>query len=189
MRIGPKKKKNNHKHLFCLSHKTWTSGHTVSGEIIFFFIEVIQTKKAWDKGQDYMITIFVTHEWMDLSGNQRWMAVDTVTWRNPMRHLVEAQDTGNKVPTLYTSILPWWLGGKQSACQRRRHRFHPPVRKIPWRRKWQPTPVFLPGKSHGQRSLAGYSPGGHKRVGHDLATKQYENKRYWQAQIIKSNQS
>ena len=32
------------------------------------------------------------------------------------------------------------------------------VRKIPWRRKWQPTSVFLPGKSHGQRSLAGYSP-------------------------------
>ena len=36
----------------------------------------------------------------------------------------------------------------------------------PWRRKWQPTPVFLPGKSHGQRSLAGYSPR-HRRVGHD----------------------
>ena len=44
------------------------------------------------------------------------------------------------------------------------------IRKIPWRRKWQPTPVFLPGKSHGQRSLAGYSPQGLKRVGHDLAT-------------------
>ena len=36
------------------------------------------------------------------------------------------------------------------------------VRKIPWRRKWQPTPVFLPGKSHGWRSLAGYSPWGCK---------------------------
>ena len=34
--------------------------------------------------------------------------------------------------------------------------------KIPWRRKWQPTPVFLPGESHGQRSLAGYSPWGRK---------------------------
>ena len=43
---------------------------------------------------------------------------------------------------------------------------------IAWRRKWQPTPVFLPGKSHGQRSLASYSPWGHKRVGHNLATKQ-----------------
>ena len=38
----------------------------------------------------------------------------------------------------------------------------PWVGKIPWRRKWQPTPVFLLGKSHGQRSLAGYSPWGHK---------------------------
>ena len=40
----------------------------------------------------------------------------------------------------------------------------------PWRRKWQPTPVLLPGKSHGQKNLAGYSPWGHKRVGHDWAT-------------------
>ena len=40
----------------------------------------------------------------------------------------------------------------------KRHRFDPWVRKTPWRRKWQPTPVFLPGESHGQRSLAGYSP-------------------------------
>ena len=36
------------------------------------------------------------------------------------------------------------------------------VGKIPWRRKWQPTPVFLPGEPHGQRSLVGYSPWGHK---------------------------
>ena len=49
--------------------------------------------------------------------------------------------------------------------------------KIPWRRKWQPTPVLLPGKSHGQRSLAGYSPGGWQRVrGHDLATVQQQQK-------------
>ena len=36
------------------------------------------------------------------------------------------------------------------------------VRKIPWRKTWQPTPVFLPGESHGQRSMAGYSLQGHK---------------------------
>ena len=41
----------------------------------------------------------------------------------------------------------------------------------PCRRKWQPTPVFLPGKSHGQRSQAGYGPWGHKRVRHNIATK------------------
>ena len=44
----------------------------------------------------------------------------------------------------------------------RRRRFNPWVGKIPWRRRWQSTPVFLPGKSHGQRSLAGYSPWGRK---------------------------
>jgi len=60
-----------------------------------------------------------------------------------------------------------WLSGKESACQcrrHRRHRFNPWVRKISWRRKWQPTPVFLPGKSHGQRSLVGYSPWGLKEL-------------------------
>ena len=46
------------------------------------------------------------------------------------------------------------------------------VEKIPWRRKWQPTPVFLLGKSHGQRSLADYSPRGYKRIRHNSATKQ-----------------
>ena len=58
--------------------------------------------------------------------------------------------------------LPWWLSVKESACQCRRYGIHPWFRKIPWRREWQLTPVFLPGKSHGQRRLAGYSPWGHK---------------------------
>ena len=44
---------------------------------------------------------------------------------------------------------------------------------VSWRRKWQPTPVFLPGKSYGQGSLVGYSPWGRKRVGHELATTTY----------------
>ena len=47
---------------------------------------------------------------------------------------------------------------------RKRHGFDPWVKKIPWTRKWQTTPVFLPGKSHGQRSLVGYSPWGHKEL-------------------------
>ena len=67
--------------------------------------------------------------------------------------------------------LPWWLSGKESTCQCRKHRFNPWVRKISWRGKWQPTPVFLPGKSHGQRSLVGCSPWV-TRVGHNLVTKQ-----------------
>ena len=48
-------------------------------------------------------------------------------------------------------------------CRSRRRRgFYPWVGKIPWVRKWQPTPVFLPGKFHGQKSWVGYSPRGHK---------------------------
>ena len=53
----------------------------------------------------------------------------------------------------------WWLSGEESTCQCRRHRFDAWVGKIPWRRKWQPTPVFLLGKSHGQGSLVGWGPG------------------------------
>ena len=53
--------------------------------------------------------------------------------------------------------LSSWLSGKESVCQCRRRRFNPCVRKIPWRRKWQPIPLSLPEKSHGQRNLAGYS--------------------------------
>ena len=59
-------------------------------------------------------------------------------------------------------MLPRWLSGKESACQHRTQGFHPWVRKTPWSRKWQPTPVFLPGEFYGQRSLVGYSPWGCK---------------------------
>ena len=61
--------------------------------------------------------------------------------------------------------FPGGASGKEPASQCRRHkrlRFNPWVRKIPWRRPWQPTPVFLPGESHGQRSMVGHSPWGRK---------------------------
>ena len=65
---------------------------------------------------------------------------------------------------LYINMyIPRWLSGKEPACQCRRHsrfRFNPWVRRISWSSKWQPALVFLPGKSHGHRSLMGYSPWG-----------------------------
>ena len=64
-----------------------------------------------------------------------------------------------------SSGLPRCQSGKESICQCRRHKrceFDLWVGKIPWSRKWQPTPKFLPGKFHGQRSLVGYSPWGLK---------------------------
>ena len=64
-------------------------------------------------------------------------------------------------------MLPRWSSGKASTCQCRRGWFDPWVGKMPWRRKWQPTPAFLPGKFHGQRSLVDYSPWGRKELGHD----------------------
>ena len=60
--------------------------------------------------------------------------------------------------------LPWWLRQKSICLQCGRPRFDPWVGKILWRRKWQPTPVLLPGKSHGWRSVVGYSPWGHKEL-------------------------
>ena len=61
--------------------------------------------------------------------------------------------------------FPGGASGKEPACQcrrRKRHRFNPWVGKIPWRRAWQCTLVFLPEESHGQRSLVSYSTEGCK---------------------------
>ena len=61
-----------------------------------------------------------------------------------------------------TGLFSGGSDGKEPTCQYRRPGFDPWIRKIPWRRKWQPTPVFLPGESHGQRKLVGYSRWGCK---------------------------
>ena len=60
--------------------------------------------------------------------------------------------------------FPAGSDGKQSACNAGDLGSIPGAGKIPWRRKWQPTPVSLPGKSHGWRSLVGYSPQSHKEL-------------------------
>ena len=64
------------------------------------------------------------------------------------------------IPTTFLSGIPWWLRGKESTCQCWRCRFNSWVGKIPWKRKQQPTPVFLPEKFHEQRSLVDCSPWG-----------------------------
>ena len=65
-----------------------------------------------------------------------------------------------------TTGFPGGSDGQQSACKVK----NPWVRKTPWRKKWQPTPVFLPGEFQGQRSLASYSPRGHKESEMTLIT-------------------
>ena len=103
-------------------------------------------------------------------------------WRYEMNHL-DTLSTPLKLtlqlPSYFSefskqpSLDSLFLLDKKPACQCRGHkrcRFDPWVRKIPWRRKSQPTPVFLPGESHAQRSLADYSRKGHKESGMTEAT-------------------
>ena len=66
--------------------------------------------------------------------------------------------TNDLINRAYVMGLPWWFRWQKICLQCGRPRLDPWVGKIPWRRKWLPIPVFLPGASHGQRSLAGYSP-------------------------------
>ena len=79
--------------------------------------------------------------------------------------------------TLYNVIyilyygLPWWLSGKASARQKQEMWIQSLGRKIPWRRKWQNTSVFFPGKSQGQRSLGGPQSMKYKRVRPCIVTK------------------
>ena len=129
---------------------------------------------AWEPGQ---LQEYVQKSWVELLGAAQactlgWLRSHLV----PNSAQVELMLQG--LPWWSYSVLPlqgagvWslvrevrafrWLSGKESACQCRGHVFNPWVRKNPWRRKWQPTSVFLPGKSHRERRLVGYSLWGHK---------------------------
>ena len=93
-----------------------------------------------------------------------------LAWRIPWTLVFGVAKSGTRLsdfhfPFVRVSLyqdFPAGSDGKIVCLQCRRPRFDPWVGKIPWRRKWQPTPVFLPGKFHGQRSLVGYSPWGRK---------------------------
>ena len=71
----------------------------------------------------------------------------------------------------WNELSSLWLSSKESTCQYKRYKPYPWVGKIPWKRKWQPTLIFFPNKSHGQRCLKA-SVHVVARVGHDLMTKQ-----------------
>ena len=77
--------------------------------------------------------------------------------------------------------LPWWLSAKESACSAgdKEMQVQSLGQEDPWRRKWQPTPVFLPGRFHGQKSLAGYSPQGHKESDTTEHTHTMVDKTHW----------
>ena len=85
------------------------------------------------------------------------------SWSIPIKSYLGIIITEQNISVIKYS-LPRWLSGKEPACQYRKWRFDLWIGKMSWKRKWQPTPVFLPGKSHGQKSLLGYSPGGCKEL-------------------------
>ena len=73
--------------------------------------------------------------------------MDGGVWWSTVHGVAKESDTTERLHFhIHTLGLPWWLSGKESTCQCRRHRFNSWVRKLPWRRKWQPPPVYLPGK-------------------------------------------
>ena len=100
------------------------------------------TPPSWNK-QKYLRALL----------NVPWRATGSPVEKHCSRYTLPI--FGNKIFWLHL-----WLSGKEPACQCRKHKrrgFNPWVGKIPWGRKRQPTPVFLPGESHGLRSLVGYT--------------------------------
>ena len=99
----------------------------------------------------------------DMSLGELWeLVMDREAWRAVIHGVAKSRTRlRNWTEMKLWKGLPWWLSGWRIFLQCSKHKrcwFDPWFRKIPWRRKWQPTPVFLPGKLHGQSSLAGYSP-------------------------------
>ena len=117
-----------------------------------------------------------------------WEVVEDQTRKDPaengnetsLNSFRQGQDTIKFFILKWSSQGIWGFrggaSGKEPTCQSRRskrHGFSPWVRKIPWRRAWQPTPVFLLRESHRQRSLVGYSPWGHTELDMKQLSMQY----------------
>ena len=113
----------------------------------------------WPKYWSFSFSISPSNEYSGLISFFRMDWLDLIAVQGTLKNLLQHH-------SLKASVLQhlafFGSEGKASAFNAGRSGFDPWVRKILWRRKWQPTPVPLPGKSHRRRSPAGYSPWGHK---------------------------
>ena len=140
----------------------WTSGA--------WMIKLLNKKKKKNPQEtisvaDGLIESFLWHQcpppwklsqWCVMDQRWDWKGSIVTAWFLPRTHVF--------LILILPPWLPRWWSGKESACHCRRQEFDPWVGKIPWWRKWQSTPVFLPGGFHGQRSLVGYGPWGCKEL-------------------------
>ena len=143
--------------LFFMSSFYWKYLQIISGN---FFRNLLQNK--------HLLNIFSVLN--AALRQQRWTDENILTIQD--NHTSVSQNWESPKHVLASPVALLLPGKKESSCQCWIHGFNPRIRKIPWGRKWQPIPVFLTGKSHGQRSLAGYSSGGCKRIRYNLMTKQ-----------------
>ena len=106
------------------------------------------------------IRVFSNESALHIRWPKYWSShYEFLLWIPTVTFLTERKFRGDSLPT--------WLSGQESACQGRRCRrrgFNLWVGKIPWKRAWQPAPVFLCGEPHGQRSLVGHSPWDHEEL-------------------------
>ena len=136
-------------HQIPIQERHHVSLHEVHGKSLFALV-----KREGLQGLSVVVKLCENHT--VVASDQRTRRVAIILWWRQSGKMA------------FFHVLPRHLGfpggsdGKESAWQCRRCRFNPWVGKISWRWKWQPTPVLLPGKSHGQRSLTGYGPWGCK---------------------------
>ena len=132
------------------------------------FLKLRKIKGRRRTGQQRMRWLDGITNSMDMSLSKLWeLVMDREAWRASVHRVAKSQTRLSDwtTTTIIHMGLPRWCSDTEPAyqCRRlRRHRLDPWVGKTPWRKKWQPTPLFLPEKFHRQRSLMGYSPWGCK---------------------------
>ena len=118
---------------------------------------VVQTAGGASRGDRRKFKFLFSSTWTWTSRCSSWFQKRQRNQRSNCQHLLD-HGKSKRVPDLSGSVVK----NLPTSSRHRRWGFDPWIGKIPWSRKWQLTPVFLSGTSHGQRSLAGYSPQGHK---------------------------